>query len=341
MGTMNDISGKRFLITGGTGSFGKTVAKKLASCNAQEIRIFSRDEEKQDSMRNSTDGSSYSYFIGDVRDKNSVNNAMKGIDHVFHAAALKQVPSCEFFPIEAVKTNIIGSANVLEAANANNVSSVVCLSTDKAVFPVNAMGMTKALMEKVAQAATRSTQDNNCRICCVRYGNVMYSRGSVIPRFVKQIKDGEPLTLTDPNMTRFLMPLTDAVDLVLYAFENSVNGDVFIKKAPSSSVLTLANALCKIFEAKNELQHIGVRHGEKMYETLLSSEELLKSSDLGDYFRIPLDSRTLDYEKYFTEGSHDIGSADEYNSNNAKILSESEVIELLTALPEIQTELTK
>lgn len=336
---MKNLKDKTVLITGGTGSFGKTVASHLINCDVAEIRIFSRDEEKQDAMRNQYPNSTMRYFIGDIRDRQSIQTAMTGVDLVFHAAALKQVPSCEFFPLQAVQTNILGSANVLEASLDAEVESVVCLSTDKAVFPVNAMGMSKALMEKVVQATCRGVRDTKTTLSCVRYGNVMYSRGSVIPLFVKQLKEKKSLTITDPEMTRFLMPLSSAVDLVLYAFENATDGDTFIKKAPAASVADLAQAVMNIFDINRPIENIGIRHGEKMYETLVSTEELARSNDQGDYYRVALDSRSLDYSKYFTEGDEKRSELKEYNSDNAERLSIVQIETLLLALPEIQHEL--
>ena len=336
---MDLLAEKSILVTGGTGSFGKTVAAWLLDKGAREVRIFSRDEEKQDAMRNSNRNDVYKYFIGDVRDRSSVDHAMKGVDLVFHAAALKQVPSCEFFPLQAMQTNIIGSSNVVESAISHAVSSVVCLSTDKAVFPVNAMGMTKAMMEKVVQAASRGLHDSPTTLSCVRYGNVMYSRGSVIPLFLSQIKKGLPLTITHPGMTRFLMPLSAAVDLVLYAFNNANQGDTFVKKAPAATVLELAQAMKNIFKSDVDIQTIGIRHGEKMYETLVSSEELARSSDSGDYYRVSLDARSLDYNRFFTDGDPEIETREEYNSDNTHRLSVPEIEALLLALPEIQSEL--
>ena len=338
--SMRSLNNKTVLITGGTGSFGKTVARQLASEDVAEVRIFSRDDEKQDAMRNtfSNDGL-FRYFIGDIRDRRSVKQAMQGVDLVFHAAALKQVPSCEFFPLQAVQTNVLGSANVIDCAVEADVDSVVCLSTDKAVYPVNAMGMTKALMEKVVQATCRGAGERNTTISSVRYGNVMYSRGSVIPLFVKQLKEGKSLTVTHPDMTRFLMPLTAAVDLVLYAFENAEDGDTFVKKAPAATVKDLGSALMNVFGVQQSIEQIGIRHGEKMYETLLSAEELARSEDRGDYFRVAMDSRSLDYSKYFTDGDDSLSEIQEYNSDNTSRLSISDIEELLNSLPEIKAEL--
>lgn len=338
---MSNIKGKTVLITGGTGSFGKTVATYLAEHGAREIRIFSRDEEKQDAMRADGKDSGYKYFIGDVRDRRSVASAMKGVDLAFHAAALKQVPSCEFFPLQAVQTNILGSSNVVDCAVEAGVQNMVFLSTDKAVFPINAMGMSKAMMEKVVQAKAReigSTTDTT--LSCVRYGNVLYSRGSVVPLFVKQIRSGKNITITDPDMTRFLMPLSQAVDLVLYAFEHARQGDTFVRKAPAATVGDLAKATLQILGKSGSVQvdNIGIRHGEKMYESLLSAEERSRSDDMGDYFRVPLDSRSLEYKKYFTEGDANIVHSEEFNSNNAHRMTVSEVSSLLLSLPEVQSE---
>ncbi len=327
------------LITGGTGSFGKTMVNHLLAQNYREIRIFSRDEEKQDMMRSQRTDPRIKFYIGDVRDRHSLDGAMTDIDRVFHAAALKQVPSCEFFPIEAIRTNVIGSANLIDSAIAHNVKSVVCLSTDKAVMPVNAMGMTKGLMEKVATSKARSGAARNTIISCVRYGNVMYSRGSVIPRFIDQIKTGKPITITNPDMTRFLMPLSDSVRLVDFAFSNARQGDIFIKKAPASTVQVLADALLSLFEAKNEVRIIGSRHGEKLYETLLSAEELSRSEDMDEFFRISLDDRDLNYDLYFKEGSIEQSLVKDYDSHTTELLNVEEIKELLLSLPQVQAEL--
>ncbi len=327
------------LITGGTGSFGKTMVDHLLKQGCAEVRVFSRDEEKQDMMRGIKNDSRIQFYIGDVRDPGSINNAMTDVGLVFHAAALKQVPSCEFFPMEAVRTNVVGSGNVIDAAIAHNVKSVVCLSTDKAVMPVNAMGMTKALMEKLALAKARSAGKNAPVISCVRYGNVMYSRGSVIPRFIRQIKDGLPLTITDPEMTRFLMPLSDSVRLVEFAFSNAKQGDIFIKKAPASTVQVLAEALLSLFKADNELRVIGSRHGEKLYETLASSEELVRSEDLDDFYRISFDSRDLNYDLYFKDGSVEQAQYEDYHSHNTERLDRVATEKLLLTLPEVRAEL--
>ncbi len=293
------FSNKKLLITGGTGSFGNSVLQKFLSSEISEIRIFSRDEKKQDEMRNYYRDDKIKYYIGDVRDFSSINNAMKGIDFVFHAAALKQVPSCEFYPMEAVKTNIMGAENVLEAAYVNEVKRLVVLSTDKAVYPINAMGLSKAIMEKLMVAKSRLLNSSKQIFCATRYGNVMASRGSVIPLFIQQIKEGKPITVTDPNMTRFMMSLDESVALVEYAFENARPGDIFVQKAPASTIHDIALALKEIFNANNELKVIGTRHGEKLYETLCNREEMIKANDLGDYYRIPSDDRDLNYAKYF------------------------------------------
>lgn len=327
------------LVTGGTGSFGKTMANYLLDHGCREVRILSRDEAKQEEMRIAFSRPELKFYIGDVRDRQSVDKAMRGVDLVFHAAALKQVPSCEFFPLEAVKTNIQGSQNVIDAAVEAGVQSVVCLSTDKAVMPVNAMGMTKALMEKTAQAASRQLGEGETTVSCVRYGNVMHSRGSVIPLFIKQIKEGKPLTITEASMTRFMLSLPDAIELVNFAFENARQGDIFIKKAPACTVKLLGETLLEMFEADNELRIIGMRHGEKLYETLASSEELRRSEDMGDYYRVSFDNRDLNYGKYFTEG--DIGevSTEDYHSHNTYQLNKQELKTLLLTLPEVRAAL--
>ncbi len=327
------------LITGGTGSFGKTMVDHLLKQDYKEIRVFSRDEEKQDMMRSQRSDPRIKFYIGDVRDRGSINEAMAGVDRVFHAAALKQVPSCEFFPIEAVRTNVIGSANLIDAAVERKVKSVVCLSTDKAVMPVNAMGMTKGLMEKVALAKARSANASDTTISCVRYGNVMYSRGSVIPRFIDQIKKNKPITITNPDMTRFLMPLSDSVRLVDFAFSHAKQGDIFIKKAPSSTIQVLAEALMSLFDAKNEIRIIGSRHGEKLYETLLSSEELNRSEDMDEFFRISLDDRDLNYDLYFKEGSVKQAQVKDYDSHTIELLTVDETKDLLLSLSEVREEL--
>ncbi|MFC2993566.1 SDR family NAD(P)-dependent oxidoreductase [Halomonas tibetensis] len=324
------------LITGGTGSFGKTMANYLLDRGYKEIRILSRDEAKQDEMRIAYNRTEMKFYIGDVRDRHSVDKAMRGVDLVFHAAALKQVPSCEFFPLEAVKTNILGSQNVIDSAVEAGVKSVVCLSTDKAVMPINAMGMTKALMEKTAQAASRQLGTSDTTVSCVRYGNVMCSRGSVIPLFIKQIKEGKPLTITESSMTRFMLSLPDAIELVNFAFENARQGDIFIKKAPACTVELLAETLLEMFDANNELRVIGMRHGEKLYETLASREELRRSEDMGDYYRVSFDDRDLNYGKYFTEGDVEEVSTEDYHSHNTYQLNKQELKELLLTLPEVR-----
>ena len=334
-----NILTRTYLITGGTGSFGKTMVKFLLAQGAGEIRILSRDEAKQEFMRIDLSDDRLKFYIGDVRDYNSVNVAMKGVDYVFHAAALKQVPSCEFFPMQAVMTNVEGSNNVIKSAVDHKVKSVVCLSTDKAVYPVNAMGMTKALMEKAAQSYSRNLSDDETTVSCVRYGNVMYSRGSVIPLFIKCIKEGSPLTLTSPKMTRFLMSLPQSVDLVKYAFEYANQGDIFIRKAPACNVEDLATALCQLFEVEADIRIIGVRHGEKMYEALASAEELARSENHSDYYQISMDARDLNYKKYFTEGDVNI-SQEDYTSDNTQQLNVQQVKELLMTLPEVRQEVS-
>lgn len=337
---VNDPKESTFLITGGTGSFGSTMAKHLLDRGAGQVRIFSRDEAKQDMMRHEIPDDRLRFYIGDTRDQKSVNAAVRGVDYVFHAAALKQVPSAEFFPLEAVKTNIDGSANVISAAIENQVRSVVCLSTDKAVYPINAMGMSKALMEKTAMSFARIPENGDTSISVTRYGNVMYSRGSVIPLFIKQIKSGQSITLTDPRMTRFLMSLSESVDLVEYAFSNSSTGDLFVRKAPAATIEVLVYALLELFEAKNrEIVNIGFRHGEKLYESLLSTEERAFAVDMGDYYKVPLDARDLNYALYFEEGSARETELDSYNSHNTKRLDIEGVQELLLKLPEIKKEL--
>lgn len=323
------------LITGGTGSFGNAVLKKFLNTNIKEIRIFSRDEKKQDDMRQTYQSPKIKYYIGDVRNKRSVDNAMKGVDYVFHAAALKQVPSCEFFPVEAVKTNVIGCENVLESAIKNNVKKVIVLSTDKAVYPINAMGLSKALSEKVMIARSRNLNGNSTILCATRYGNVMASRGSVIPIFIEQIKTGKPLTVTEPGMTRFMMTLDEAVSLVFYALTNGENGDIFVQKAPSVTIGNLAMALIELYSAKNEIKVIGTRHGEKLFETLVNREEMAKAIDLGDYFRIPADTRDLNYGMFFTEGNSGITKVEEYTSHNTKQLNLMEMKKLLMKLDSI------
>ncbi|WP_258803102.1 polysaccharide biosynthesis protein [Pseudarthrobacter sp. NS4] len=335
----NEYAGKKLLITGGTGSFGHTVANKLLQSEVDEIRILSRDEAKQDAMRHEMGDSRLKFYVGDVRDFDSVSRASRDVDFVFHAAALKQVPSCEFFPMEAVRTNIIGSENVVRAADANNVKSVVCLGTDKAVYPVNAMGMTKALMEKVAQSYGLNNPDTNTIVSCVRYGNVMYSRGSVIPLFIRQIKEGKRITVTDAAMSRFLMSLADSVDLVDFAFHNAEQGDLFVKKAPASTIGDLAAAVCNLFEVAPDIEIIGTRHAEKMSEALASREELTRAEDMGEYFRIKADNRDLNYKLYFSEGVPEQSSYVDYDSHTTSQLTIPEIEELLLTLPEVRREL--
>ncbi|MFH5835242.1 polysaccharide biosynthesis protein [Proteiniclasticum sp. C24MP] len=330
---------KTLLITGGTGSFGNVVLEKFLNTDIREIRIFSRDEKKQDDMRRYYQNDKIKYYIGDVRDLSSLKNAMHNVDYIFHAAALKQVPSCEFFPIEAVKTNVIGTDNVLTAAIEAGVKKVICLSTDKAAYPVNAMGISKALMEKTFIAKSRTVSPDRTLICGTRYGNVMASRGSVIPLFIEQIKNRQPITVTDSKMTRFIMSLENAVDLVLYAFENAETGDIMVQKSPSCYIGDLAQALKELFNVDNEIKIIGTRHGEKMYEVLLTKEEAAKAIDKGDFYRVPADNRDLNYEKYLEQGSPRITLTDEYNSNNTKILTVDEIKERLLSLEEIREEL--
>lgn len=323
---------KVLLITGGTGSFGNAVLNRFVNSELKEIRIFSRDEKKQDDLRKKINNPKVKFYIGDVRDYRSVEDTMRGVDYVFHAAALKQVPSCEFFPIQAVKTNVLGAENVLEAAIRLKVKRVIILSTDKAVYPINAMGMSKAMMEKVMVARSRNIEDNGTVLCGTRYGNVMASRGSVIPLFVEQIKTGKEITITDPNMTRFMMTLDDAVDLVLYAFENGVPGDMFVQKSPAATILTLAEALKELYNADNPIKNIGTRHGEKVYESLVNREEMAKAIDLGKYYRIPADTRDLNYERYFSEGEEDMSKFEEYHSHNTTRLDVEGTKKLLLKL---------
>lgn len=348
----NDIPelmrGKILMITGGTGSFGSTVLNRFLTTDIGEIRVFSRDEKKQDDMRHEYQAKmpevadKIKFFIGDVRDIQSVRNAMVGVDYVFHAAALKQVPSCEFFPMEAVKTNVIGTENVLTAAIEAGVKSVICLSTDKAAYPVNAMGITKALEERVAVAKSRTVDPDKTKICCTRYGNVMCSRGSVIPLWIEQIKNGNPITITDPTMTRFIMSLEEAVELVLFAFENGESGDIMVQKAPACTIKTQAEAVCELFGGnKEDIKIIGIRHGEKMYETLLTNEECAKAIDMGNFYRVPADNRGLNYDKYFTDGDAQRNTLTEFNSNNTELLSVEEVKEKLLSLQYIRDELEK
>ena len=336
----NDIVGSTVLITGGTGSFGSTMARHLLQRNVEELRIFSRDEAKQDAMRHALDDKRVKFYIGDTRDPESVERAVRGSQLVFHAAALKQVPSAEFFPLEAVKTNVNGSANVIRSAIENAVSGVVCLSTDKAVYPINAMGMSKALMEKTAFAFARDFQDCATKIAVTRYGNVMYSRGSVIPLFIAQIKGGRPVTITDPGMTRFLMSLAESVDLVDYAFTHAVSGDLFVRKAPASTILHLATALIELFGGTpDQIQNLGFRHGEKLFESLLSTEERVNAEDRGDYFRVPLDTRDLNYSLFFEEGENRPPKLEPYTSHNTQRLDVEDVKSLLLTIPELRREL--
>ena len=337
---------KTLLITGGTGSFGNAVLNRFLNTDIAEIRVFSRDEKKQDDMRHEFQAKlpeaagKIKFYIGDVRDLASEKSAMVGVDYVFHAAALKQVPSCEFFPMEAVRTNVIGTDNVLTAAIDAGVESVICLSTDKAAYPINAMGITKALEEKVAVAKSRTS--GRTRICCTRYGNVMCSRGSVIPLWIDQIRNGQPVTVTEPTMTRFIMSLEEAVDLVLFAFEHGQNGDLFIQKAPACTIQTQAEAVCELFGGKKEdIRVIGIRHGEKLYETLLTNEECAKAEDMGDFYRVPADNRSLNYDKFFSEGDEQRSTLTEFNSNNTRILNVAETKARIAALAYIQEELAR
>lgn len=333
------LKDKTLLITGGTGSFGAAVLRRFLKTDIKEIRIFSRDELKQDNMRRNYNSSKLKFYIGDVRDENSIDDAMRGVDYVFHAAALKQVPSCEFYPIQAVKTNVIGTENVLNSAIKFGVEKVICLSTDKAVYPINAMGMSKAMAEKIMIAKARSQLPGETVFCATRYGNVMASRGSVIPLFVSQIKSGNPITMTDPNMTRFLMSLEDSVDLVLYAFSHGSQGDIFVQRSPSSTVGDLGKAVKELFSCKVPTRVIGTRHGEKLYETLISREEMVSVERLDNYFRIPADNRDLNYAKYFHEGEESISSQDDYTSHNTHRLDVEAVKSLLLQLDYIKEEL--
>jgi len=333
MGLFTD---KVLLITGGTGSFGNAVLKRFLDSDLREIRIFSRDEKKQDDMRKRYNNSKLKFYVGDVRDPHSISDAMEGVDFVFHAAALKQVPSCEFFPLQAVQTNVIGTANVLDAAVEKKVKKVIVLSTDKAAYPINAMGMSKALMEKVAVAKGRNVGENGTIICRTRYGNVMGSRGSVIPLFKKQIAAGEPLTITNPEMTRFMMTLNDAVDLVIYAFEHGEQGDLFVQKAPAATIETLAEAVKKMENSDSDIKHIGTRHGEKLYEVLVTKEEMLNAEDLGEYFRVPADNRDLNYNKYEIHGNESFDNIEEYTSHNTGRLDVDGMIKLLIKMGEIE-----
>ena len=343
---MNNFTNKTLLITGGTGSFGNAVLNRFLATDIGEVRIFSRDEKKQDDMRHEFQvkmpevAEKIKFYIGDVRDIQSVRNAMHGVDYIFHAAALKQVPSCEFFPIEAVKTNVLGTENVLTAAIEAGVKNVVCLSTDKAAYPVNAMGTSKAMMEKVVVAKARTTKET--KICCTRYGNVMCSRGSVIPLWIDQIRSGNPVTITDGNMTRFIMSLDEAVDLVLFAFEHGESGDILVQKAPACTIKTQADAVCELFGGdKNNIKVIGIRHGEKMYETLLTNEECANAIDLGNFYRVPCDKRGLNYDKYFNTGDIERNTLTEFNSNNTKLLNVEETKAKIANLAYIQEELAK
>ncbi|MDK0571546.1 nucleoside-diphosphate sugar epimerase/dehydratase [Clostridium perfringens] len=342
---MSLFKNKTLMITGGTGSFGNAVLNSFLETDIKEIRIFSRDEKKQDDMRHEFQArmpevaGKIKFFIGDVRDLQSVKSAMYGVDYIFHAAALKQVPSCEFFPLEAVKTNVIGTDNVLTAAIEEGVESVICLSTDKAAYPVNAMGTSKAMMEKVIVAKSRTVNPEKTKICCTRYGNVMCSRGSVIPLWIEQIKSGNPITITEPSMTRFIMSLEEAVDLVLFAFENGTSGDILVQKAPACTIEVLAQAVKELFDSKDDIKIIGIRHGEKMYETLLTNEECAGAIDMGEFYRVPCDKRDLNYDKYFKDGDIDRNPLTEFNSNNTELLNVEQVKEKLLELEYIQNEL--
>ncbi len=339
------FKGKTLLISGGTGSFGNTVLRRFLETDIGEIRVFSRDEKKQDDMRHEFQqkmpevADKLKFYIGDVRDLQSVKNAMHGVDYIFHAAALKQVPSCEFFPIEAVKTNVLGTDNVLTAAIEAGVKTVICLSTDKAAYPVNAMGTSKAMMEKVVVAKSRTVSPDKTKICCTRYGNVLCSRGSVIPLWIDQIREGKPITITEPNMTRFVMSLEEAVDLVLFAFQNGESGDILVQKAPACTIEVLAKAVTELFNPETEIKVIGIRHGEKMYETLLTNEECLNAIDMGDFYRVPADKRGLNYDKYFKDGNTERTALSEFDSNNTKLMTVEEVKAKLLTLKYIQDEL--
>ena len=336
---MSIFGGRTLLITGGTGSFGNAVLKRFLDTDIKEIRIFSRDEKKQDDMRHQYNDPKIKYYIGNVRDIQSVRDAMHGVDYIFHAAALKQVPSCEFFPMEAVRTNVLGTDNVLTAAIEAGVKKVICLSTDKAAYPVNAMGTSKAMMEKVFVAKSRTVDPDKTLICGTRYGNVMCSRGSVIPLFIEQIKEGRPLTVTEPKMTRFIMSLEEAVELVIFAFENAQAGDIMVQKAPACTIEVLAQAVKELFDADNEIKVIGIRHGEKMYETLLTNEECARAMDMGNFFRVPCDQRDLNYDKYFVEGDQERTKLTEFNSNNTEILNVDQVKEKLLSLEYVRDEI--
>ncbi len=341
------FDGKTLLITGGTGSFGNAVLNRFLTTNVKEIRIFSRDEKKQDDMRHEYQAAypeqyeKIRFYIGDVRDLQSVKSAMHDVDYIFHAAALKQVPSCEFFPIEAVKTNVIGTDHVLTAAIEAGVRKVICLSTDKAAYPVNAMGTSKAMMEKVMVAKSRIVSPEKTSICCTRYGNVMCSRGSVIPLFIEQIRQGLPMTVTEPNMTRFIMSLEEAVELVIFAFQNAESGDIMVQKAPACTIAVLAKAVAELFDPQHEIKEIGIRHGEKMYETLLTNEECANAIDLGAYYRVPCDKRDLNYDKYFKNGDMERAKLSEFNSNNTELLTVEQVKQKLLTLSYIQSELER
>lgn len=336
---------KTLMITGGTGSFGNTVLRRFLQTDIGEIRVFSRDEKKQDDMRHEFQqtmpevSDKLKFYIGDVRDLQSVKNAMHGVDYIFHAAALKQVPSCEFFPVEAVKTNVLGTDNVLTAAIDEGVKCVICLSTDKAAYPVNAMGTSKAMMEKVVVAKSRTVAPEKTKICCTRYGNVLCSRGSVVPLWIDQIREGKPITITEPAMTRFVMSLEEAVDLVLFAFENGESGDILVQKAPACTIEVLAEAVKELFAPDTEIKVIGIRHGEKMYETLLTNEECANALDMGDFYRVPADKRSLNYDKYFKDGDKKRNTLTEFNSNNTELWTVEQVKEKLLTLPYIQNEL--
>lgn len=342
---MLNLKNKTLLITGGTGSFGNTVLRRFLETDIGEIRVFSRDEKKQDDMRHEFQqkypevADKLKFYIGDVRDLQSVKNAMHGVDYIFHAAALKQVPSCEFFPVEAVKTNVLGTDNVLTAAIEAGVKTVICLSTDKAAYPVNAMGTSKAMMEKVVVAKSRTVSPERTKICCTRYGNVLCSRGSVVPLWIDQIREGKPITITEPSMTRFVMSLEEAVDLVLFAFENGESGDILVQKAPACTIEVLAKAVTELFSPETEIKVIGIRHGEKMYETLLTNEECANAIDMGDFYRVPADKRGLNYDKYFKDGNTERNSLSEFDSNNTSLMTVEEVKEKLLSLAYIQNEL--
>ncbi|MGE5590091.1 MAG: polysaccharide biosynthesis protein [Bacillota bacterium] len=333
------FEGRRLLVTGGTGTFGNAVVRRMLDSGLREIRVFSRDEKKQDDMRRQYQDSTITFYIGDVRDYGSVAEATAGIDYVFHAAALKQVPSCEFYPVEALRTNALGTENVINASIANGVKKVVLLSTDKAVYPINAMGISKAMAERIMVAKARLAAERGCILCGTRYGNVMASRGSVIPLFVRQIKDGVPLTVTDPQMTRFLMSIDDAIDLVLHAFLHAEPGDIFVRKAPAATIEDLAEAVKRVFHADNPIRVIGTRHGEKLYETLLTREELARACDNGHYYRIPADTRDLNYDKYYAIGETRVSEQQDYNSHNTRRLSVEAIVDLLLAQEYIQSEL--